>query len=84
MGMDRPTQPEKGNRIDTPSTAGQVTLEAEVPEVLFLGMRRFLETHPQWDQHSLINSALAVFLVQNGCQDRCVTQQYLDALFLRP
>ena len=61
-----------------------VTLEAEVPEVLFLGLRRFLDSHPQWDQYSVITSALAVFLFQNGCQDPSVTQHYLDGLFLRP
>jgi hypothetical protein len=84
MGMDRPSLPEEGNRLDAPATATRVTLEAEVPEVLFFGMRRFLETHPQWDQYTLISSALAVFLFQNGCQDRCVAQHYLDGLFLRP
>ena len=61
-----------------------ITLEAEVPEVLFLGMRSFLESHPQWDQYSVITSALAGFLFQNGCQDHNVTQHYLDGLFLRP
>jgi hypothetical protein len=84
MGMDRPSQQEQGNRLDVPASAARVTVEAEVPEVLFFGMRRFLESHPQWDQYSLISSALAVFLVQNGCQDPCVSQHYLDALFLRP
>jgi hypothetical protein len=63
--------------------AGGVSLEAEVPEVLFQGMRDFLSTHPQWDQYRLITSALAGFLFQNGCNDRCVTEHYLDALFLR-
>jgi hypothetical protein len=82
--MDRPSSPEQDNRMDVPAAAECVTVEAEVPEVLFFGMRRFLDSHPQWDQYSLISSALAVFLVQNGCQDRCVTQHYLDALFLRP
>lgn len=64
--------------------AACVTLEAEVPEVLVVGMRSFLESHPQWDQYSVITSALAGFLFQNGCQDHHVTQQYLDGLFLRP
>lgn len=83
MGMDRPSQPEQGNRLDVPAAAGRVTVEAEVPEVLFFGMRRFLESHPQWDQYSLISSALAGFLFQNGCSDHAVTQHYLDGLFLQ-
>lgn len=61
----------------------RITLEAEVPEVLLVGMRDFLSRHPQWDEDSLIKTALANFLFQNGCGDRHVTQHYLDALFRR-
>jgi hypothetical protein len=63
--------------------APRVSLEAEVPEVLFEGMRQFIHSHPHWDQYSLITSALAGFLFQNGCSDNRVTQHYLDGLFLR-
>lgn len=68
---------------DTAGPAALVSLEAEVPEVLFEGMRHFIRSHPHWDQYSVITSALAGFLHQNGCSDRCVTQHYLDGLFLR-
>ena len=61
-----------------------VSLEAEVPEVLFEGMRTFISHHPHWDQYSVISSALASFLFQNGCNDQGVTKHYLDALFLKP
>lgn len=61
-----------------------VSLEAEVPEVLFEGMRSFIHSHPDWDQYSVITSALAGFLFQNGCEDTSVTQHYLDGLFLKP
>lgn len=60
-----------------------ISLEAEVPEVLYEGMREFLSSHPNWDQYRLISSALASFLFQNGCSDQGVTQHYLDGLFLR-
>lgn len=73
-----------GSSVDPERAPTCVTLEAEVPEVLFQGMRSFLENHPQWDQYSVITSALAGFLFQNGCHDRSVTQHYLDGLFLRP
>jgi hypothetical protein len=62
----------------------RVSLEAEVPEALFDGMRDFLGHHPQWDQYRLMTSALAGFLFQNGCTYSCVTQHYLNGLFLRP
>ena len=66
------------------STAGEaISLEAEVPEVLFDGMRQFIAEHPQWDQYRLITSALASFLFQHGCKDACVNQHYLTGLFLR-
>jgi len=62
--------------------ASNVSLEAEVPEVLFDGMCHFIRSHPDWDQYSVINSALAGFLFQNGCSDHRVTKHYLDGLFL--
>ena len=64
--------------------ASSITLEAEVPEVLFQGMRAFIDAHPHWDQYTVITFALAGFLFQNGCQEHSVTQHYLDGLFLRP
>jgi len=57
-----------------------ISLEAEVPEVLFDGMREFIRSHPQWDQYRLITSALASFLFQNGSQDASVSQHYLNGL----
>lgn len=59
----------------------RVSLEAEVPEALFDGMREFIRNHPQWDQYSVITSALAGFLFQNGARDACVKDHYLAALF---
>jgi hypothetical protein len=67
-----------------PAGESRVSLEAEVPEVLFDGMRGFLQSRPEWDQYRVMTSALAGFLFQNGCGDRCVAQHYLNGLFLRP
>lgn len=61
-----------------------VSLEAEVPEALFEGMREFILNHPHWDQYSVITSALAEFLFQNGSNDRSVRDHYLSGLFLEP
>ncbi len=60
-----------------------VSLEAEIPEALYRGIKEFLSTHPSWDQYNLMSSALANFLFQNGCQDRAVTERYLNDLFGR-
>lgn len=66
---------------ERPAPAPRISLEAEVPEVLFEGMRSFLQSRPDWDQYRLITSALAGFLFQNGCADRCVAQHYINGLF---
>jgi hypothetical protein len=66
------------------TSAARISLEAEVPEALFDGMRDFLSHRPEWDQYRVITSALAGFLFQNGCADRCVAQHYLNGLFMQP
>jgi len=64
--------------------AARISLEAEVPEALFDGMKLFLQSRPEWDQYRVITSALAGFLFQNGCNDHSVTQHYLNGLFMQP
>ena len=68
-----------------PSTvqATKVSLEAEIPEELYKGMKSFISSNPKWDQYTLMSSALANFLFQNGCEDRVVTERYLNDLFTR-
>jgi hypothetical protein len=47
-------------------------------------MRRSRGLGDVYKRQSVITSALAGFLFQNGCQDALVTQHYLNGLFLRP
>jgi len=87
MGSSKATSG-SGRSEDHPGDAGvaaksRVSLEAEIPELLFDGMRDFIRSHPHWDQYQLVSSALASFLFQNGCTDGCVTQHYLNGLFMR-
>ena len=63
--------------------ATKVSLEAEIPEELYKGMKSFISTNPKWDQYTLMSAALANFLFQNGCEDRVVTERYLNDLFTR-
>ena len=60
-----------------------VSLEAEIPEVLYRGLKAFIGSNPAWDQYQVMSSALAQFLFQNGCSERAVTERYLDDLFSR-
>ena len=73
-----------GSETAAPATeAPYVSMEAEIPEVLYRGMKDFIGAHPTWDQYQVMSSALAHFLFQNGCDDRAVTERYLDDLFNR-
>ncbi len=58
-----------------------VSLEAEVPEALYVGMKDFIRSNEKWDQSKLISSAIANFLFQNGSDDRSVIEKYLSDIF---
>ena len=59
----------------------KVSLETELSESLYETMKDFVLHNPTWDQYKLINSALATFLVQNGCTDSSVSEIYVNQLF---
>ena len=58
-----------------------ISLEAEVPEALYVGMKAFISSNSKWDQSKLISSAITNFLFQNGSEDRAVTEKYLNDIF---
>ena len=58
-----------------------ISLEAEVPEALYVGMKDFISSNEKWDQSKLISSAIANFLFQNGSEDRAITEKYLNDVF---
>ena len=55
-------------------SSNKVSLETELSETLYNTMKDFVLSNPTWDQYKLINSALATFLVQNGCTDNSVSE----------
>ena len=63
------------------SFPSNVSLETELSESLYETMKDFVLHNPTWDQYKLINSALATFLVQNGCTDSSVSEIYINQLF---
>ena len=63
------------------SFTSNVSLETELSESLYETMKDFVLHNPKWDQYKLINSALATFLVQNGCTDSSVSEIYINQLF---
>ena len=77
-------QSNQGNNINEnleDSSSSKVSLETELSESLYETMKDFVLQNPTWDQYKLINSALATFLVQNGCTDNSVSEIYINQLF---
>ncbi len=81
--LERCVEIKSAKAEDASSELPLVSLEAEIPEVLFRGMKEFIGTNPTWDQYRVMTSALTNFLFQNGCVDRVVTECYLNDLFTR-
>ena len=79
--MDQNSQSNLSNVKFDDSIPGMVSLETELSETLYNTMKDFVLKNPTWDQYKLINSALATFLVQNGCTDNSVSEIYLNQLF---
>ena len=79
--MDQISQPNLSDAKLEESFSSKVSLETEVSETLYNTMNDFVLNNPTWDQYKLINSALATFLVQNGCTDNSVSEIYLNQLF---
>ena len=57
-----------------------MSLETEIPELLFSEMKDFIESSSDFDRQSFINSALTDFLLQNGCQVKHLRESYLKYL----
>ena len=67
--------------IQNESEIMSISLEAEVPEAIYVGMKDFISSNHNWDQSKLISSAIANFLFQNGSEDRAVIEKYLNDIF---
>ena len=79
--MDLKTYQLNENNLYKSNTQAPISLETELSESLYKNMKDFVLKNPKWDQYQLINSAIASFLVQNGCSDNQVTEIYLNQLF---
>ncbi|MBO8204224.1 DUF2811 domain-containing protein [Prochlorococcus marinus] len=79
--MDQISHSKLSDVILDECSSNKVSLETELSETLYNKMKDFVLSNPTWDQYKLINSALATFLVQNGCTDENVSEIYLNQLF---
>ena len=52
-----------------------------LPEPLSQHLEAFYAQRPDWTPERVLSSALALFLLQNGVQDRALSQVYLQSMF---
>ena len=79
--MDQISQTNLSDMNYKECSSNKVSLETELSETLYNTMKDFVLSNPTWDQYKLIYSALATFLIQNGCTDNSVSEIYLHQLF---
>ena len=79
--MDQISQTNLSDMKQEKCSSNKISLETELSETLYNTMKDFVLSNPTWDQYKLINSALATFLIQNGCTDNSVSEIYLNQLF---
>ena len=53
----------------------------ELPAPLLHHLDAFAAQRPGWTAERVLSNALALFLLQNGVQDRAVSQVYLQSMF---
>ena len=53
----------------------------ELPSPITQHLQTFAEQRPDWTQERILSSALSLFLLQNGVNDRAVSEVYLQAMF---
>ena len=63
------------------TTAQTISLSIEIPEELLDSLQGFLEARTGWEQDRVLGAAIALFLMQNGVNQRQVNRVYLDNVF---
>lgn len=58
-----------------------ILLTDELPSPITQHFQTFSEQRPDWTQARILSSALSLFLMQNGVNDRAVSQVYLQSMF---
>lgn len=53
----------------------------DLPAEISRHLQVFLSERPEWSQARILQSALSLFLLQNGINDKAVSELYLQAMF---
>ena len=58
-----------------------ISFQTEIPKSIQQAMKKYIDKHPNWYQYSLLQAALAGFLIQNGISSRLITRLYVGNMF---
>ncbi len=67
--------------MENRKTDRTVSLMVELPEELCDSLQGFLAARTGWEQDRVFGAAVALFLMQNGVNQRQVNRVYLDNVF---
>ena len=80
-------QPKRIDQKDNISIDDQnesiVSFVEDVPVYLNDAMRRFLDDHPNWDQHRLMQAAISGYLLEKGVISLAMRRFYSQSMFCK-
>ena len=60
-----------------------VSFIEDVPVYLNDAMRRFIDNHPNWDQHRLMQAAISGYLLEKGVTSVEIRRFYTQSMFCK-
>ena len=60
-----------------------VSFIEDVPVYLNAAMRKFIEDHPNWDQHRLMQAAISGYLLEKGVTSLEMRRFYSQSMFCK-
>ena len=60
-----------------------VSFIEDIPIYLKDAMRNFLDEHPNWDQHRLMQAAISGYLLERGVTSRGMRRLYTQSMFCK-
>ena len=60
-----------------------VSFIEDVPVYLNDAMRKYLDDHPNWDQHRLMQAAISGYLLEKGVTSREMRRFYTQSMFCK-
>ena len=60
-----------------------VSFIEDVPAYLYEAMRKYIDDHPNWDQHRLMQAAISGYLLEKGVTSLEMRRFYTQSMFCK-